>query len=552
MALIFLSLYVVADSLSNVTRGVELSLLSSMTILGAIFGITLAWLRLSGYRVALLATLVGLFLILLRVGRIEDQLGHFALAVLLFAASLWSPWYSTVAGLEGPRVFSEAWTNLTGVLQLLLARLSRWVTEWASGEPTFDPVVAALLWTAVIWTVGWWAGWVIQRKQNALLALTPPVALLAIVLGGLGAKPGPLLWSLGISILVIVVVPYELRRNWWRRSGIGFPGSQRRNVMLWAGILAIALVLAGAVSQHLTYRRLVQFVEDLTSESSSREGLALQAVGLEQREQGEGLEGADLERIRTPGLPRRHLIGSGPELSEQLALMVRIQEQDRRLQFEAGAPVYDYYWRSNSYDIYTGRGWETSEIDTIEYAAGDSVANEIPPTHQIVTQTVRTVPELGGLLFAAGDLLKVDQKFRVDWRSPDDAFGAVMSTTGTKSTVDSTALDVESDELRKSGSQYPDWALETFLALPENLPARVSTLARNLTATAATPYDRAVAIEGYLREYEYSLDLEAPPPNRDIVDYFLFDLGKGYCDYFASSMVVLARAAGPPGSRWGT
>jgi hypothetical protein len=74
----------------------------------------------------------------------------------------------------------------------------------------------------------------------------------------------------------------------------------------------------------------------------------------------------------------------------------------------------------------------------------------------------------------------------------------------------------------------------------------VLSLARNLTATAPTRYDRAVAIEAYLRRFEYTLDLPAPPPNRDVVDYFLFDLQKGYCDYFATSMVVLARAAGLP------
>jgi hypothetical protein len=31
-----------------------------------------------------------------------------------------------------------------------------------------------------------------------------------------------------------------------------------------------------------------------------------------------------------------------------------------------------------------------------------------------------------------------------------------------------------------------------------------------------------------------------------MVDYFLFDLQQGYCDYYATSMVVLARAAGLP------
>jgi hypothetical protein len=84
------------------------------------------------------------------------------------------------------------------------------------------------------------------------------------------------------------------------------------------------------------------------------------------------------------------------------------------------------------------------------------------------------------------------------------------------------------------------------LALPESLPNRVRSLALDLTATEPNPYDRALAIESYLRRYPYTLELDEPPGDRDLVDYFLFDLQRGYCDYYASAMVVLARAAGIP------
>ncbi|MEZ4611514.1 MAG: transglutaminase domain-containing protein [Caldilineaceae bacterium] len=32
----------------------------------------------------------------------------------------------------------------------------------------------------------------------------------------------------------------------------------------------------------------------------------------------------------------------------------------------------------------------------------------------------------------------------------------------------------------------------------------------------------------------------------DVADYFLFDLQRGYCDYYATAFVVLARLAGLP------
>jgi hypothetical protein len=100
--------------------------------------------------------------------------------------------------------------------------------------------------------------------------------------------------------------------------------------------------------------------------------------------------------------------------------------------------------------------------------------------------------------------------------------------------------------LRAAGQRYPDWVRRRFLSLPANVPGRVKALAAQLTASQSTPYDRARAIEQYLRTYPYTLDVTRPPVNRDVVDYFLFDLKKGYCDYYASAMVVLARASGVP------
>jgi transglutaminase-like putative cysteine protease len=112
--------------------------------------------------------------------------------------------------------------------------------------------------------------------------------------------------------------------------------------------------------------------------------------------------------------------------------------------------------------------------------------------------------------------------------------------------VDSLVPVVGEAQLRVAGSDYPAWVEYRYLALPDNIPPRVLALARDLTATAPTPYDRALAIEKYLRTFPYNLDLPFPPVRRDIVDYFLFDLQEGYCDYYATSMVVLARAAGLP------
>jgi hypothetical protein len=102
------------------------------------------------------------------------------------------------------------------------------------------------------------------------------------------------------------------------------------------------------------------------------------------------------------------------------------------------------------------------------------------------------------------------------------------------------------EELRNAGKIYPGWIVERYISLPETVPDSVLTLARDLTATQTNPYDRAVAIENYLRQYPYNLNVSTGPAGADIVEYFLFTLQEGYCDYYASAMVVLSRAAGMP------
>jgi transglutaminase-like putative cysteine protease len=109
----------------------------------------------------------------------------------------------------------------------------------------------------------------------------------------------------------------------------------------------------------------------------------------------------------------------------------------------------------------------------------------------------------------------------------------------------SVSTATESD-LLAAGTVYPYWVLDRYLQLPDTLPSRVVDLAQELTKDIETPYEKAVAIRDYLRTLEYTLDIEAPPDGSDGVDYFLFELEKGYCQYFASAMTVLLRASRVP------
>ncbi|MFC1935528.1 DUF4129 domain-containing transglutaminase family protein [Chloroflexota bacterium] len=101
-------------------------------------------------------------------------------------------------------------------------------------------------------------------------------------------------------------------------------------------------------------------------------------------------------------------------------------------------------------------------------------------------------------------------------------------------------------ELREAGEEYPGWVRDLYLQLPDTLPERVVDLARDVAAEAETPYDKALAIRDYLHTLPYRLDIPPPAFDADGVDHFLFNVGAGYSDYFASAMAVMLRAVGIP------
>lgn len=101
--------------------------------------------------------------------------------------------------------------------------------------------------------------------------------------------------------------------------------------------------------------------------------------------------------------------------------------------------------------------------------------------------------------------------------------------------------------LRSAKSEIDDKIRSIYLRLPSTIPDRVKNLVTDLTAAKTNAYDKAIAIQNYLRSnYKYTLEPQIVPEGKDFVDYFLFEGKEGYCTYYASSMVVMLRIAGIP------
>ena len=94
---------------------------------------------------------------------------------------------------------------------------------------------------------------------------------------------------------------------------------------------------------------------------------------------------------------------------------------------------------------------------------------------------------------------------------------------------------------------YYEEVQETCLQLPLGIEEGVYALAMELTANADNDYDKAAAIESWLRgNCVYTLEPEYPDYGRDFVSQFVMDSREGYCSYFASAMTVMCRIAGVP------
>src|SRR5690606_28782097 len=104
-------------------------------------------------------------------------------------------------------------------------------------------------------------------------------------------------------------------------------------------------------------------------------------------------------------------------------------------------------------------------------------------------------------------------------------------------------------QLRSAPAIYPQWVRDLYLYVSPSITQRTHDLARLIVqeAGAVTVYDQAKAIEGWLRQnIRYNETIPLPPRGQDPVDWVLFDLREGYCNYYASAMIMMLRTLDIP------
>lgn len=216
------------------------------------------------------------------------------------------------------------------------------------------------------------------------------------------------------------------------------------------------------------------------------------------------------------------------------------------------------YWRAVVYDTFTGQQWLSTGEEEIELAANEAVPAPLVELRTPVTQTV-SLHTPSGLIFAAPDIMTVDlpteamvRELPLATADGEPAFEITMARpqqmleAEARYTVVSAKTRVTERALNEASTDYPQSIAEQYLQLPDDVSQRVLEDARTITADRPTVYAKARAVETYLRGITYNDNIEAPPPGRDPVEYFLYDIREGYCDYYATAMVVMLRGLGIP------
>ncbi len=89
-------------------------------------------------------------------------------------------------------------------------------------------------------------------------------------------------------------------------------------------------------------------------------------------------------------------------------------------------------------------------------------------------------------------------------------------------------------------------ALEQYLELPNRFPTTVRRTARAVTATAPTPYDRAVALRNFFTGGSFAYDLAVPPGTSNRAMEEFLTVKRGFCQQFAGTFAAMARSVGLP------
>ena len=252
-------------------------------------------------------------------------------------------------------------------------------------------------------------------------------------------------------------------------------------------------------------------------------------------------------------------LGQIGEIKKNSAVVMRVQ---------TGKPIgYERLrWRGIALTNFDGRRWSTAEHSTKTLVMGGDGwirTTDTPQKAELLKPgmlyTVYLEPLATDALFVPGKVTRLKGNFNGGMSS---SFNAIRGNYIFRDSTDTltnpfhnyTALryagisslpPLDAAKLRAAPTDYSPDIARTYLQLPP-LDPRIPELAQQITKNARTPFDKALAMENYLRNrFAYTLNLTGKP-GADPLAHFLFETRAGHCEYFATAMIIMLRTLGIP------
>lgn len=219
--------------------------------------------------------------------------------------------------------------------------------------------------------------------------------------------------------------------------------------------------------------------------------------------------------------PQKNRLGGSIELKNDLVLLV-----------ESSQP--GVYLRGSVKDIYDGERWLAAENQwedfNPEFPSVTLISVKVNPM-AFKMSTLLTPLNTFQIQKTTGQLFVNDEGIMVYKRA---FWGKYLDSYDVKSALNPVYKPMDHQKL------------ERYLQLPQSYSPKTVKLVQGIVKDQTKDLEKAEAIKRYLRDrYVYSLRVE-DYGSQDFVEHFLFEGRSGYCTYFASSMVVMARIAGIP------
>ena len=265
------------------------------------------------------------------------------------------------------------------------------------------------------------------------------------------------------------------------------------------------------------------------------------SAGLFHKSRGEGL--------KTSGFSERVDLGMIGAVKEDPQIVMRVE-----LPNHPAAGKDWLYMRGAAYYHYNGRSWSATSrlrrnlglVADGTFAVRSSGTRAPASLSKPLRQDILLEALDTSVLFAAPFAEYVSGEFpTVQADSMTGLHLPFPVSSRIRYSVISREHQILTDEQVAYDLDYSNSVRNQYLQLPE-LSRQIFELARSVTTATATPYEKTVAIRQHLiNGYRYSLDTGTKVSSRPIED-FLFTRKTGYCEHYATAMVLMLRSLGVP------